>query len=407
MSQDSQLAVTRPLVKASSELSLRLGMEVPALIDAMKSQCFKGKRPDEVTDAQLATYISTANALGLNPLLPGQMYAYPDRAGGGVTVMIGPDGVFTLLSNHTDVVAQKDGGPAFWTEYNAAPEEKNDTCTGFINHRTKGLLKKTIWVQEWIVSTNGNWATRKHHMAEIRALKQVARMIIHGLPVDSDEHKLGEMLNVTESAQDEQQQATAKEDVAPNRPASPARQRKGASAVQDAPKGESKSATMEAEIVPPKTIVPEVEKTVSAPTDEQKAHQIAMELAADKEPDTKRATTAKEQAQARDTIGDKEEIVAVCKVQKVFAFSMKISGTPTPSVQATVSGEFNGDVFDLGGGTLKNDEIVPSSPLWKVGEVVTLSLRGRLNSLSKKVMAVAFKIAPVEATPESQAMEME
>ncbi len=86
---------------------------------------------------------------------------------------------------------------------------------------------------------------------------------------------------------------------------------------------------------------------------------------------------------------------------------MKISGTPTPSVQATVSGEFNGDVFDLGGGTLKNDEIVPSSPLWKVGEVVTLSLRGRLNSLSKKVMAVAFKIAPVEATPESQAMEME
>ena len=218
---DTQIVQHRPLVKASTELSTFLGMEVSAMIDAVKSQCFKGKRPEEVTDAQLATYVSVANALKLNPLLPGQMYPYPDR-NGAVTVMIGPDGVFTLLSNHPDVIAQKDGGAAFWTEHGKDADGK-DTCTGYINHRTKGLLKKTIWIDEWVVSSNPNWASRRHHMSEVRALKQTARMVIHGLPMDSDEHTIGEMLNVTP--------ATAEQTPAVERKDPPARSKKGIAAV--------------------------------------------------------------------------------------------------------------------------------------------------------------------------------
>lgn len=269
MSENTQLAVSRPpLVKASTELSTFLGMEVSTMIETIKAQCFKGKRPDEVTDAQLATYVSVANALKLNPLLPGQMYPYPER-NGGVTVMIGPDGVFTLLSNHPDVVAQKDGGPAFWTDH-GVDATGAETCTGYINHRTKGLLKKTIWVNEWIVGSNPNWQSRRHHMSEIRALKQTARMVIHGLPMDSDEHKLGEILNVTDTVQhDGAQTADGAEMPQPKRAALP-KKSKGAAALTPTTPAEATpisaaAVTVEAETTPVPEAAP-ASAVVSTPT---------------------------------------------------------------------------------------------------------------------------------------------
>src|SRR5690348_16762241 len=129
-----QLAVTE-FPKASTALSLQLGLEPRVMIDALKSQFFKGK---EATDAQLAVVVSIAKELKLNPLLPGQLYPYPDRTG-SVVVMIGPDGIYTMLANNSDIVAQKDGGPAFYVEH--GNENGKETCTAYINHKTKGLLK--------------------------------------------------------------------------------------------------------------------------------------------------------------------------------------------------------------------------------------------------------------------------
>ena len=366
----TELAINKPLVKASSELSQYLGMEVPMMIDALKSQAFKGKRPDEITDAQLATYISTANALKLNPLLPGQMYAYPDRQGGGVTVMLGPDGVFTLLSNHPDVVAQKDGGPAFWTEH--GKDGDADTCTGYINHRTKGLLKKTIWVAEWIVSSNPNWQSRKHHMAEVRALKQVARMVIHGLPVDSDEHKLGEMLNVTDSVPTDEAKPV-------DRPAPPKRAPKGASAVADTKTAQPSA--IEVETLPPKT-----ETVADAPAGTKTIVERAAEIDAAKTAPAK--TEPAPSAEPRTALADKEEITVAAKIEKVYALMITLAGKPTPSVQANVSGQFTGTVyhFDAAEATEK-DGIVPKVP-WKEGAAVKLTIFGRLNAKSGKVMTV-------------------
>lgn len=393
MSDSTQLSAPRPLVKASTELSTYLGMEVSAMIDALKSQAFKGKRPDEVTDAQLATYISTANALKLNPLLPGQMYAYPDRQGGGVTVMIGPDGVFTLLSNNPDVVAQKDGGPAFWTEHGVDAAGK-DTCTGYINHRTKGLLKKTIWVDEWVVSSNPNWQSRRHHMGEIRALKQTARMVIHGLPVDSDEHALGEMLNVTDTAPESTEAAPI------IRPPPPPKAKKGVNAITEPPKPDAKNEAIEAEIVKPKA-----------------------EEAPPSTPEPAKAPAPV----ARAFLKDKEEFTGVCKIEKVSAFSMLVAGVATPTVSAVVSGDFTGTVMHIGGGVaLPEPGKFAPSPEWEVGSTVALHLLGKGALTTKKndkgeiakddkgvaikvptTLHTVTKIVPQEAASESPAVEVD
>ncbi len=199
------------------------------------------------------------------------------------------------------------------------------------------------------------------------------------------------------------------------RPAPPVRAKKGAAAVQENAKTEPKNdATMEAEIVPQKAAAttqeapPPAKEAVAAPTpdDEAKAHQIAADIAAEK-----KAEAAKKSAPAtktvRDSLEDKEEIVVACKLKKVFAYSITMAGTPTPSVQADVTGDFNGEVFDLGGGKIDKDEIVPSSPLWKVGETVKLTLRGRANKKTGKVMAIAMKIEATEGASESLTLAVE
>lgn len=401
---ETQIAVSqpRPLIKASDELSSFLGMEKSAMIDTIKAQCFKGKRPDEVTDAQLATYISVANALKLNPLLPGQMYPYPDR-NGSVTVMVGPDGVFTLLSNHPDIVAQKDGGPAFWAEYHAAPEQVNDTCTGFINHRTKGLLKKTIWVNEWVVSSNPNWATRRHHMAEIRALKQVARMVIHGLPVDSDEHKLGEMLNVTDTAQPSGAESTPAE-AAPQRAAPPKRASKGANSVPDAK-------IVEAEVVPA-TPPAQPKEQKAEPVVPAKAEPVAPPVTPPPAPPVADPAPAN-QPTSRAFLKDGETIQAKCTVKELSTMMVGVRPSAgadpvaTPSVSVLLAGEYIGSALHVGGAEGPADKMKPAAP-WAVGATVDVTLSGKANkSQGGKVIVQVKSVKLVEGSSVSPAVEMD
>src|SRR5690606_37928228 len=110
--QSTEVAVTdqSPNAGALATLSSSLGLKPSLVKDMVKSQCFKNKRPEDITDTQLAAYISTANAIRevcprFNPLLPGMLYAYPDK-NGGIDVMMGPDCVFAMLSTHPDY----DGG---------------------------------------------------------------------------------------------------------------------------------------------------------------------------------------------------------------------------------------------------------------------------------------------------------
>ncbi len=394
MSEEKQLAVTteQPFVRASTALSQQLGLEPRALIDAIKTQFFKGK---EATDAQLAVVVSTARELGLNPLIPGQLYPYPDRSG-SVTIMLGPDGIYTLLANNKDIVAQKDGGPAYWTEHGT--DNGKDTCTGFINHRTKGLLKKTIWVDEWVVSSNPNWQSRRHHMSEIRALKQAARMVIHGIPNDVDEQRIGEMLNVTP------------EDAAPEaapRPAPKPRAAKGAAAVRE------NIVDVTHTDVPAEKVV-EQAPVAAAPAEQPKPAESTpvpkpVESFAEAAEATKPAPKTIEQSAVRKDprlfLSDGENIEVECEIETVKA----VISNDIPGVIARVKGGFVGEVRDKAGATKDGDKAV-AKPIWEPGNKVRLKLEGRKSTATSgpnvgKVLAWILSVEAVAATQQADTPE--
>jgi len=166
--------------KASDILAESLGLEPAKMIDVIKAQCFSGTAPEKVSNEMLAAFCVVANELGLNPLLPGMLYAYPNKSG-GFTPMIGPDGVFKLLYQHPDVDS--------W-EVEMIPDASGAVvaATATIYRKNNARpMKKTVYLSEWKVGSNPNWTNRVAHMLEIRALKQCARQIIHGLPSDPEE----------------------------------------------------------------------------------------------------------------------------------------------------------------------------------------------------------------------------
>lgn len=192
------------LVLASTLLSNRLGVEKAAMIQTIKQQCFRNFHPDNVTDTQLAAFISTAQSLNLNPLLTGMIYAYPEK-NGGITPLIGPDGVFTMLASHPEI-------EGWSSKHETIDGEPAVTCT--IKHKRLGDISKTVFLSEWKLDNSPNWRQRPRHMLEIRALKQCARQLIHGVPLDEDEYKES-IKNVTASAPDDA--ATTERPKAPAR----------------------------------------------------------------------------------------------------------------------------------------------------------------------------------------------
>lgn len=399
MSESNQLATSQPnFVRASTALSEQLGLEPRAMIDAIKTQFFKGK---EATDAQLAVVVSTARELGLNPLLPGQLYPYPDRSG-SVTIMLGPDGIYCLLANNKDIVAQPDGGPAYWAEH-GKDEDGKEICTGYVNHKTKGLLKKTIWVDEWVVASNPNWSARRRHMAEIRALKQTARMVIHGIPVDADEHKIGEMLNVTPDT-------TPDETPAPKRPAPPKRNTKGVAAVVENSDKSSDAPAPVIDLQPEPEAAPTPEPTpVPAPEPEPAKATAANKSTVD-ESDFEPTPEDKRSKAARTSLNDGEQYSATVEVVEVTPFMANVKKgndkIPTPSVSAVLKGEYEGTVMDIGGGIKKGDEVIPAN-YWKVGARLSIELIGKLNKASGNVGTRVESAKLLEAPAGNAAVEVE
>ncbi len=187
----TELAVSQPFLKASTQLSTLLGVETGMMIDTIKRQCFRGMNADQVSDAQLAAFISVANSLKVNPLLPGFLYAFPDR-NGSMTPLIGPETMFKLLAEHPEVDS--------W-ETMVYPEDVSLPPT----HATTKIYRKgrekpityTALFSEWRMPNNPVWTSKPRHMLGLRSLKQAGRQIIHGIPFDEDEYKMVQMQNVT------------------------------------------------------------------------------------------------------------------------------------------------------------------------------------------------------------------
>lgn len=355
-------------------------MNPDAMIDTLKAQCFKCK-PDDVTDAQMAAFISIANAMDINPLQPGMLYAYPIQ-GGGIVPMLGPDGVYKKLSEHKEVESWET--EVFPTDVTLAPTH---AVTKIFRVGREKPLSFTALLSEWKTESNPNWKTRPRHMLGLRSLKQCARQIIHGIPFDEDERKSMEEVNVTHSVMTE----TGVVVKAESRP-KVERSRKGAAAALETPAPADPAATARQA---------DIAQASAAAVD---AEIIAPETKAEPPKAAEPAKTVKPAAVPLSpikTIGDKESVTVVCEV---VSFIARDFGTPAkpateaipatdttpaqpakpaqparvnPAVKATLRGEYEGDVFDQ---TVKMgaDGKIAHSSAWQCERPIKVTLLGKV-----------------------------
>lgn len=352
-------------VKASSQLSAFLGIETGMMIETLKAQCFKGKRPDEVTDAQLAAFISVANALQLNPLVPGMLYCYPSK-NGGIDPISGPDGVMKKLDEFVSS-GKLDGYECEVFPPDAALPPTHATAT---IHR-KGSShpsKYTAIFKEWVVPSSPVWTQKPRHMLWIRALKQCARQVIHGLPMDDEEYKIAQMVNVTPGAE------PAPEADKIDRPAPRKRSDKGVAAVKE----NASAIDVQSSTPAPEAAKPAVPAQEAPPPTQEKQPEDAPPPATEPKPTVK-------------SLKDGERGVFVCSVNDCAAFTPKVKGVVTPSVKAEVAGEYAGTVYHLGGAALIDGKPVAQQE-WQIQRKVRLTLVGALNVNTKALQTLVEKI---------------
>lgn len=342
-SQLTTAPVTPGFHKATSALSATLGIEPRMMIDTLKRQCFLGQNADAVSDAQLAAFISVANDLDLNPLLPGMLYAYPGKNGAMIPVT-GPDGIFKMLDKRIGA------GVLDGYECTVFPEDMTQKPT----HATATIWRKgsdhpskyTALLSEWNVSSNPNWGSRPRHMLWIRALKQCARQVIHGIPMDEDEVTISDMRNVTPEGDSQKI----------DRPAPPERKPRGATSVTSAEvvvEKEAAPAAPEPTSVPPGT-------PPAGPGDEANAPTTPAPAAAG--------------AMPRFSLKEGEKFSGIITVTDSGGFIWATA----PAVKALTEGDYKGTVYCKNVGTIADGKVaVPA--LWAVGSRLKVALVGTLN----------------------------
>lgn len=421
MSTDSTQLATRP--KASDQLAAIIGMDRSAMLEAIKAQCFKGN-PQNISDAQLAAFVSIAAEMGVNPLLPGMLYAFPVQ-GGGIVPMMGPDGVYKKLTEHAEVESWET--EVFPADVLLPPTH---AVTKIFRKNRERPLQYTALLSEWRVNANGNWTTRPRHMLALRSLKQCARQIIHGVPYDEDERKIMEEVNVTNTVDGAEQPAT-------QRPAPPKRSPRGAAAVVDNPPtnpqaGGKTGVVVEGDFTEgPKggaqTPAPDAQKDVDAAKEaedaklksDMAAREAKLKADAPKERapaeqkilDDMRArlqaeTKAKQEGLARDSLKDGEERTVVATVKDMQSMVGTYLGVKeTPLVQLDIVGdEFNGHLMHWHGGTVDAKKNVTPNPLYVPGAVLRFTLYGKMNNLAKppKVQNCVKSVEALEGPADEQ-----
>lgn len=393
---ESQLSVqTAP--KASDQLATFLGIEKGMMLDTLKAQCFKGKRPEEVTDAQLASFVSTANVLQVNPLVPGMLYCYPEK-NGGVVPILGPDGVMKKLDEF--IASGKLTG--YDCEVKMGADGRPESATASI-YRKDGdkPARYTAWFSEWVVSNSPVWQQKPRHMLWLRAIKQCARQVIHGLPMDDEEYKIAQMHNVTPETE------APPVERAPMKPRSP----KGAAAVKnnekvvdaevvDAPAAKPAEPVKQAEPVKeapktePKSVTPEPVKEApkAEPVKEAPKAAAKVESFADAAAATGAQPAANVEQRALLRADETIEVTASITAFKVITGTR--DGKPHPYVTADIdSPELKGQVSQTDGGIGADGKPLP---VWQLEQPVRVKVRGKKFS-NGRLANVVDAIAMAEA----------
>jgi hypothetical protein len=401
MSEQTALStnVAPEFKRAVTTLSAALGIEPNAMIDTLKAQCFMNTPPERISNAQLAAFISVATALDVNPLIPGFLYAYPTKSG-GIQPIMGPDAVFKKLDEMIS------GGKLDYYDCTVYPEDVTKQATHAIARiYRKGSDKPASYTairSEWYVDSNPNWKYRERHMLWLRAIKQAARMVIHGLPPDNDENKLADMLNVTPEAE---APAGISETDTPTptetkRPKTPPRSAKGAAAItppaETPPAAKSEQGKIvDAEIVDPKVAEAEKAKSLAAKLEAKERAEVAAQ-------ETAKGTPAEKKERAM--LNDGEAIEGVCEVMELLEASManlkQNDGTKaiTPFIRAKVRGAFWGEIWHFHGATIAAGSATPIPlPIWTPGKKLNLKLFGKLSVSNGKVLVRVEEASEVQA----------
>jgi len=370
------------LVKASTQLATTLGIEPAMMIETIKAQCFPNMRPEQISDAQLAAFVSVANSLDLNPLVPGMLYAYPQR-NGGITPVTGPDGTFKKLGEMEGVTYECEVFPE-----DVAQKPTHAKASIYVEGKERPHTYTALF-SEWCVSNNPNWQTRPRHMLWLRALKQCARQVIHCLPMDEDEVTLAGLKNVTPEA--------APPDTPPERTPPPPRER-GVAASRAAAK---KSA-----------VVADAEVVDAAPAAEAQPEKAAPSVQKETPPAPPPAPAPVEQAPppptpepkpaARAETADPAPAGVVTALQdgqritferlEVDRFVKKPINNQ-PSIEAALKGAFTGTVYHLNGSL---------DPAWQLDNPITVTLLGK----KLKSGTVVAMVEKVEVSAEGSALDL-
>lgn len=399
--------VTPGFQRATSQLSEFLGIEPRMMVDTLKKQCFLGMPSENVSDAQLAAFISVANVLELNPLVPGQLYAYPSK-NGGIVPVIGPDGVFKKLDEHISSGKLDGFACTVFPEVPTGPADKPTHATATIWRKNSDHPSTfTAYFSEWYLDSNPNWKTRPRHMLWLRAIKQCARQVIHGIPFDEDEVVMGDLKNVTPN-----------EDQPPKRSEPPKKSAKGAAAVKENAAIDVSSTPAAAAPSEPKPVEPAAPSvTTPAPAPAEKpapaaaapAETPAPAPAAAPAPAPEPAKPAPapaakkaEKVVQRSSLQDKEVVQVTVTVYEFKTLEITKDSKVYQSVTAQVSGpEFKGNVFHLGGSKLVGDKR-EADPAWQLDKPVLLTIRGEFSAKQNRVVTWVDKIELPGATAASQ-----
>jgi len=353
-----------------------------------------------VSDTMLAAFVQVAQSLNLNPLLPGMVYAYPAK-NGGITPIIGPDGIFQLLTNNPDI-------EGWGVKHEEIDGEKAATAT--IKHKRLGDISKTVFLSEWKVPNNPNWTARPRHMLEIRALKQAARQIVHGIPFDEEERKIADEVNVTGTADETPPPAperpkvsrrggaaaAAASEVVPDKPA--------AEPVKPAPKKDT-GPVVDAEIVDNEPTEADMAKAEQeAKEASAKAEREATEKALKEREAKEKADAAKNTAPAEVDTSKVPEVIPGIGYNGFLGKSYPVTLTGTvkslkpgaagavlfvKTLVDTEHGEFEVVVFNTAGKTdnlLKKEDgtIAVNNPALRVDGAIEFSVEAKLRQSKEK-----------------------
>lgn len=145
------------LVKLTSTLATRFGMDSDGVMDTLKATAFKG----QVSDAQMTALLIVANQYGLNPWTK-EIYAFPDKQNGIVPV-VGVDGWARIINEH-----QQFDGMEF--------EQDEESCTCILYRKDRSrAIKVTEYMSECRRQT-GPWQSHPKRMLRHKAMIQCSRI---------------------------------------------------------------------------------------------------------------------------------------------------------------------------------------------------------------------------------------